>query len=134
MTLPFEKLPDSSKPEAAAAILDGKTWMHWGQEIERPSDDELRRWLPPRKMIRGNIAKTFVALCDGDFGEPRNFTTRPPKRGIQALKRKRADVLIAARPELSDRELARLAGVSHTYIAMRRKVATNSHAPILPPM
>ncbi len=123
MKLPFQKLPDSIKPEAAASILDGKTWMHWGQEIERPSDDELRRWVASRKVIRGNIAKTFVALCDTDFGKSRNFTTLPPQHGIQALKRKRADVLIAARPELSDRELARLAGVSHTYIAMRRKVA-----------
>jgi hypothetical protein len=124
MTLPFQQLPDSFKPEAAAAILDGKTWMHWGQEIERPSDNELRRWVTSRNAIRGNIAKTFVALCGGAFGEPHNFKTLPPNRGIQALKRKRADVLLAAKPQLSDRELARLAGVSHTYIAKRRKVAT----------
>jgi hypothetical protein len=126
MTIQFQKLPDSIKPEAAASMLAGMTWMHWGQEIERPSDDELRRWVASRKVIRGNIAKTFVALCCSDFGKSRNFTTRPPQHGIQALKRKRADVLIAARPELSDRELASLAGVSHTYIAKRRRVATNA--------
>ena len=124
MKLPFQKLPDSIKPEAASAILDGKAWYHWGKEIERPSDYELRLWVAPRKVIGGNIDKTFVALCGGAFGEPHNFKTLPSKRGIQALNRKRADVLIAARPELSDRELARLAGVSHTYIGMRRKVAT----------
>jgi predicted transcriptional regulator len=49
-----------------------------------------------------------------------------PEGGIQRLKRKRADILLAARPDLSDRELARLAGVSHTYIARRRRVATNA--------
>jgi predicted transcriptional regulator len=49
-----------------------------------------------------------------------------PEGGIQRLKRKRADILLVARPELSDRELARLAGVSHTYIGRRRRVAINA--------
>jgi hypothetical protein len=57
---------------------------------------------------------TFVKVC------------KYPKGGIQRLKRKRADILLSAKPDLSNRELARLAGVSHTYIAKRRRVATST--------
>jgi hypothetical protein len=46
MTIPFQKLPDSIKPEAAASMLTGKTWFHWGNQAEHPSDDEHQRWIP----------------------------------------------------------------------------------------
>jgi hypothetical protein len=135
MTIQFQKLPDSTKPEAAAALLAGKTWFHWGRETEHPGDDELKRWIP------APAGKGFAGICETDSATSRapasgNDSTsgmmkiadvcKYPEGGIQRLKRKRADILLAARPELSDRELARLAGVSHTYIAKRRRVATNA--------
>lgn len=40
-----------------------------------------------------------------------------------AKKRFLADCLIAAKPDLSNRELARMGSLSHTYIANRRKIA-----------
>lgn len=46
MNIQFQKLPNSTKIEAAAAMLAGKTWFHWGEPVERPGDDELKRWIP----------------------------------------------------------------------------------------
>lgn len=132
MTIPFQKLPDSIKPEAAAALLAGKTWFHWGNQSEHPGDDELKRWILPGE---------FVGICETDSATSRALASgndstsgmmkiadvcKYPEGGIQRLKRKRADILLAARADLSNRELARLAGVSHTYIAKRRRVATNA--------
>ena len=132
MTIPFQKLPDSTKPEAAAAMLAGKTWMHWGQETEHPGNDELFRWILPGEFV--GICETDSATSrapasgnDSISGMMKNVKVcKHPEGGIQHLKRKRADILLAARADLSDRELARLAGVSHTYIAKRRRVATNA--------
>jgi hypothetical protein len=135
MTIPFQKLPDSTKTEAAAALLAGKIWFDWGRETEHPGDDELKRWIP------ASAGNGFAGICGTDSATSRapasgNDSTsgmmknvkvcKYPEGGIQRLKRKRADILLAARPDLSDRELARLAGVSHTYIARRRRVATNA--------
>jgi hypothetical protein len=44
-----------------------------------------------------------------------------------AKKRFLADCLIAAKPKLSNRELARVAEVSHTYIANRRRIAQSGN-------
>ena len=132
MTIPFRKLPDSIKPEAAAALIAGKTWFHWGQETEHPGNDELCRWILPGEFVGicGTDSATFRATASGNdstSGMMKNVKVcKYPEGGIQRLKRKRADILLAARPDLSDRELARLAGVSHTYIAKRRRVATNA--------
>jgi hypothetical protein len=135
MTIRFERLPDNTKPEAAAALLAGKTWFHWGHQAEHPGDDELKRWIP------ASAGNGFVGICGTDSATSRapasgNDSTsgmmknvkvcKYPEGGIQRLKRKRADILLAARADLSNRELARLAGVSHTYIAKRRRVATNA--------
>ena len=42
--------------------------------------------------------------------------------GIQEIKRARVDAFVGANPHFSDRNLARLMGVSHTFVAMRRRV------------
>jgi hypothetical protein len=135
MTIPFQKLPDSIKPEAAVALLEGRAWFDWGRETEHPGDDELKRWIP------ASAGNGFAGICGTDSATSRapasgNDSTsgmmknadvcKYPEGGIQRLKRKRADILLAARPELSDRELARLAGVSHTFISRRRLLATNA--------
>ena len=132
MTIPFRKLPDSIKPEAAAALLAGKTWFHWGRETEHPGDEELCRWILPGEFVGicETDSATSRALASGNdstSGMMKNVEVcKYPEGGIQRLKRKRADILLAARPELSDRELARLAGVSHTFISRRRLLATNA--------
>ena len=132
MSIPFQKLPDPMKPEAAAAMLAGRDWYHYGSRVEIPDVEELKRWIHHGE---------FVGICGTDSATSRasasgNDSTsgvmkiadvcKYPKGGIQRLKRQRADILLAARPDLSDRELARLAGTSHTYIAKRRRVATNA--------
>ena len=64
MTIPFQKLPDSIKAEAAAAMLEGKAWYHWGNQAEHPGDDELNRWIP---APTGN---EFVGICGTDSAAP----------------------------------------------------------------
>jgi hypothetical protein len=132
MNIQFQKLPNSTKAEAAAAMLSGKTWFHWGEPVERPEDDELNRWIP---SPTGN---GFVAICDTDSASfvgnkssgamLRNDDISRKRESVpHAKKRFLADCLIAAKPKLSNRELARFAGVSHTYIASRRKIAQSGN-------
>ena len=132
MTIPFQKLPDSIKPEAAAALLAGKIWYHWGNQAERPSDDELNRWLP---APAGN---GFEGICGTDSAAPagnkssgamlRNDDISRNREPVpHAKKRFLADCLIAAKPKLSNRELARFAGVSHTFISSRRRIAQSGN-------
>lgn len=49
----FQKLSDHLKPQVAAAILAGRDWYHWGEQVENPGDDELKRWIP---APAGNVA------------------------------------------------------------------------------
>ncbi|MFM8831945.1 MAG: hypothetical protein ACKOHM_13190 [Spartobacteria bacterium] len=132
MNIPFQKLPDSTKPEAAAAMLAGKTWFHWGEQVEHPGDDELKRWIP---SPAGN---GFVGICGRDSAVPAGnkssgamFKNADVSRNREpvphAKKRILADALIAMKPNLSNRQLARVAGVSHTYISNRRKIAQSGN-------
>ena len=132
MTIPFQKLPDSIKPEATAALLAGKTWFHWGRETEHPGDDELKRWIP---ASAGNgfagICETDSALLAGNNSSGAMLRNADVSRNREpvphAKKRFLADCLIAAKPKLSNRELARVAEVSHTYIANRRRIAQSGN-------
>ena len=54
--------------------------------------------------------------------KPKNKSSTWANAGIQRIKRARADAFIGAHPDFSDRTLAKLAGVSHTFIAMRRAI------------
>jgi hypothetical protein len=128
MTIQFQKLPDSIKPEAAVALLEGRAWFDWGRETEHPGDDELKRWIP---APAGN---GFVGICETDSATPAGNKSsgammknadisRKLAAVTHAKKRFLADCLIAAKPKLSNRELARVAGVSHTHIANRRRIA-----------
>ena len=127
MIIPFRKLPDCIKPEAAAAMIAGKTWFHWGNQAEHPGDDELKRWIP---ATAGN---GFAGICGTDSASPAgNKSSGAMLRNAEisrklaavphAKKQFLADCLIAAKPNLSNRQLARVAGVSHTYIANRRRI------------
>lgn len=123
MTIPFERLPDHLKPKAAPEILAGRDWYYYGSRVEALGEEELKRWIPASDFA---TSRAPASGNDSTSGMMKNADVcKYPEGGIQRLKRKRADILLAARPELSDRELARLAGVSHTYISRRRRLATN---------
>lgn len=111
MTTPFQKLPDSTKPEAAAAMIQGKIWMHWSQETEHPGDDELKRWIP---APAGNVATDHVL----------RIVDAPEPRMTRKQKRKAVDSALEANPQATNREIARLTATSHTFVAIRRFATT----------
>jgi hypothetical protein len=111
MTIPFQKLPDSTKPEAAAAMIQGKIWMHWSQETEHPGDDELKRWIP---APAGNVATDHVL----------RIVDAPEPRMTRKQKRKAVDSALEANPQATNREIARRTKTSHTYVAIRRFATT----------
>ena len=128
----FQKLPNSTKPEAAAAMLAGRDWYHWGEQVEHPGDDELKRWIP------ASAGNGIAGICGTDSAAPagnkssgamiKNADVLRNRESVpHAKKRILADALIAAKPNLSNRELARVAGVSHTYIANRRRIARSGN-------
>lgn len=132
MTIPFQKLPDHLKPQAAPEILAGRDWYHWGEPVEHPGDEELKRWIP------ASAGNGFVGICGSDSAAPAGnkssgalFKNADISRNREpvphAKKRILADALIAMKPSLSNRELARVAGVSHTYIANRRRIAQSGN-------
>ena len=90
---PWASLPESFKRDAAAGMLAGKSWFHYGREIENPGDRELRRWLPLPAF---------------------------PGHRTNADKRAAALELLRHDHRMSNREVARLAGVSHTFVAKLR--------------
>lgn len=110
-------VPDDIKRQAAPDMLAGKTWMHWGRRIEHPGADELRKWagLAPQSAQAG-------AEVAGSIGtaEP-NISERMTREG----KRQAVDSALAAHPAMSNRELARKLGVSHAFIALRRRKVGN---------
>lgn len=121
-TIPFNRLPDSQKPGAAKSLLAGaRDWMFFGDLVEPPGEDELRRWagLAPQSPQAGvDNAGSNTAAEGGisvDIAHPR---TREGKR--QAV-----DSALTATPDASNREIARKLGVSHTFISMRRRKAGN---------
>ena len=116
MTIPFQKLPDSIKPEAAAAMLAGKIWFHWGKQAEHPGDDELKRWIP---APAGNVA-TDAGLRIVDATSPRM---------TQKQKRSAVDTALKAHPQVTNREIARLTATSHTFVAIRREAALHQTNP-----
>ena len=116
MIIPFQKLPDSIKPEAAAALLAGKTWFHWGNQAEHPGDDELKRWIP---APAGNVAT----------GEGLRIVDATLPRMTQKQKRSAADAALKAHPQATNREIARLTATSHTFVAIRREAALHQTNP-----
>jgi hypothetical protein len=70
------------------------------------------------------------------MGSPYNQNTSSKKKssswakvGIQKIKRARVDFFTGANPHFSDRKIARIMGVSHTFVAKRRVIAK---APLTP--
>jgi hypothetical protein len=107
MTTPFQKLPDTIKPEAAAAMLAGKAWFHWGNQTEHPGDEELNRWIT---APAGNVAT----------GTGFRIVEKPPQRMTREQKRSAVDAALKAHPQATNREIARLTSTSHTFVSIRR--------------
>ena len=116
MTIPFQKLPATIKPEAAAAMLAGKAWFHWGNQTEHPGDDELNRWIPSHA---GNVA------TDTGF----RIVEKTPQRMTREQKRSAVDAALKAHPQATNREIARLTATSHTFVSMRRSATANQPQP-----
>jgi hypothetical protein len=125
-TIPFARLPEHAKRQAAPDLMQGKQWFWFGSIVEPPEVRELAQWINPA----GN---GFTGTCGTDSDSPagnkssgamlRNADISRKLAAVpHAKKRFLADCLIAAKPNLSNRELARVAGVSHTYIANRRRI------------
>lgn len=103
---PWATLPETIKREAAPAMLAGKAWFHYGRQVENPGGAELRRWLP--------------------------LPAFPPHR-TNADKRAAVLDLLRHDRRMSNREVARLAGVSHTFVShLRDEVARKRERQPLP--
>lgn len=90
----WQSLPETIKRQAAPDMLTGKRWMHFGCEIENPGERELRRWLP--------------------------MPSFPPHRSN--LDKKAAVLALLSRDwRMSNREIARMTGTSHTFVANVRR-------------
>ena len=117
--------------------------------VDKPQEtldaNELNRWLPHTRGFVANRGSKpsssesgFVGICGTDFAASagnissgvmmKNAEVTSKRASVtHAKKRFLADCLIAAKPDLSNRELARAAGVSHTYMANRRRVAQSGN-------
>lgn len=116
-----------------------------GKPQETLNATELNRWLPDARGFvaicgteRSSRDNGFVGICGHDFASPSGniFSGVMMKNAEVSLKRVSvthakkgflADCLIAAKPDLSNRELARMGGLSHTYIANRRRIAKSGN-------
>jgi hypothetical protein len=119
------------------------------ERVNKPQETldatELNRWLSnAREFVaicgsEGSSSENgFVGICGTDFASSagnissgvmmKNADVFEKRASIpHAKKRFLVDCLIAAKPNLSNRELARAAGVSHTYIANRRRIVQSGN-------
>lgn len=114
-------LPDHTKRQAAPDMLAGKDWMYFGNRIEHPGADELRRWagLAPQSPQAGaEVAGSITAA------EP-NISRQKGEPMTRQQKRDAVDEALLAFVSVPDRELARRLGVSHTFVSLRRRKAGN---------
>jgi hypothetical protein len=140
----FSELPDDAKRRAAPDIAQGLQWGWYGRRVEPPDATELKRWLPDSMDVaicgneRSSSGNGLVGICGTDSATDNGnklFTPMMTNADVSlkpasiphAKKRFLADCLIAAKPNLSNRELARAAGVSHTYVANRRRLVRSGN-------
>jgi hypothetical protein len=102
---PWAPLPETIKREAAPEMLAGKSWNFYGREIENPGPAELRRWLP--------------------------LPSFPPAR-TNADKQAAVLALLRRDWRMSNREIGRLAGVSHEFVRRLRAGRIRRPKEILP--
>lgn len=117
--IPFETLPESVRPEAACLMLAGGSWMYWGDTVQETDPELLRYW-----AARAPGATQETAEPAG------KVETAAPIIGrlTNAAKRAAVDSELQRHPGRGDREIARLLGVSHRYVALRRRVIVGNVA------
>lgn len=155
MTIPFQKLPDHLKPKAALEMLVGMDWQYYGERVENPGNEELRKWIPASSGIIANFGNDsdpvdsdfvrfrgggsantesgFVGNCGnphtnqiGNVSTPALLQFVAVHGGDSTLrltikgKRRIVDEALRKTPNLSNREIARTSGTSHTFVAKRR--------------
>ena len=116
-----------------------------GKPQETLNATELNRWLPDARGFvaicgseRSLTESGFVGICETDSASPagnissgemmKNAEVSSKRVSVShAKKRFIADCLIAAKPDLSNRELARMGSLSHTYIANRRRIVQSGN-------
>ena len=110
-------LPEHIKREAAPDMLAGTDWYLYGCKIEHPGVDELRRWV---------AENTVTAPCQSEARQSAHRAkNRTPKRMTQQEKRDAVDQALSSNVNVPDRELARRPGLSHAFIALRRRKIGN---------
>ena len=119
-------LPDHIKRQAAPDMLAGKTWMYWGNIVENPGADELQRWveIAPQLPQEGEGVAGSVRTAKPNISR-RIACAREGKTMNRQQKRDAVDRALLGNVGISDREIARTLGVSHTFIALRRRKAGN---------
>lgn len=91
----WDSLPDTLKAQAALEMLEGKSWHYYGRPVERPSNVELRRWLP--------------------------LPSFPAARSNADKRRAVAEAMKALQRRTSARAIARMTGTSHEFVARLRR-------------
>ena len=129
-TQSWSGVPDHIKRQAAPDMLAGKVWMYYGNRIEHPGADELRQWAGVVSASPQNpptIAGNVTPASGQPEARPRAHGANPSPRRLMTRQQKRhaVDEALLKNAEIPDRELARKLGVSHTFIALRRRKAGN---------
>lgn len=109
--IPFTNLPESMRPEAARSMLAGGTWMYWGEVVAETDRSLLEFW----------AAQAPTPAQEAPSVADKVITPAPPPKLTNAAKRAAVDSELQRNPDRRDRELARLLGVSHPFVAQRRR-------------
>jgi hypothetical protein len=78
-----------------------------------------------KKPYSGLVAQRNHISISNSFNQNTTSKNKPSswqEVGIQMIKRERVGSFIGATPHFSDRKIAGIAGVSHTFVAIRRKL------------
>lgn len=116
--IPFTNLPESMRPEAARSMLAGGTWMYWGDIVAETDRGLLEFW----------AAQAPTPAQEAPSVAYKVSTPAPLPKLTNAAKRAAVDSELQRNPDRGDRELARSLGVSHRYIALRRRVIVGNVA------
>jgi hypothetical protein len=116
--IPFTNLPEPLRPEAARSMLAGGTWMYWGDIVAETDRSLLEFW----------AAQAPTSAQEAPSVADKVSTPAPLPKLTNAAKRAAVDSELRRNPDRGDRELARFLGVSHRYVALRRRVISGNVA------
>ncbi|MDX2080249.1 MAG: hypothetical protein SFU53_05640 [Terrimicrobiaceae bacterium] len=122
----WASLPESIKRQAAPDMLRGERWFHFGRPVQHPGTAELAKWAGTAPASVTPPAPQKPAGEAASARTPRVRRQSQPARMTCREKREAADNAIRSHPDKGNRELARLAGVTHPFIAKRRRFMLRS--------